>query len=286
MYNTERYALTDSHLKVESIFINKIHKHTGVYTFPFHKHDDFLEISLVIDGEEQIEFKDETYHAKAGDVIIKNKGLLHQEEGKSNEGLVELSIGISGVQLAGLEENTLIGERIVPVVPAGDMMPVLRELFLAIEAMYKDSVTSYAPTIHLAVNTFVSIVLLVLDKNGRQKGNKVKRDQQIEKVLQYIDAHFEKNISLDTVAKEFCLSPYYLARKFKMDVGYTVNQYIQSRRLGKAEQRLAFEDTPIKEIALECGFSNLKYFYSLFKAKTGHTPNEFRCLLRSNQENL
>ena len=133
---------------------------------------------------------------------------------------------------------------------------------------------------------FVSIVLLVLDKNGRQKGNKVKRDQQIEKVLQYIDAHFEKNISLDTVAKEFCLSPYYLARKFKMDVGYTVNQYIQSRRLGKAEQRLAFEDTPIKEIALECGFSNLKYFYSLFKAKTGHTPNEFRCLLRSNQENL
>ena len=284
MYNSEKYALAESQLKVESIFINEIHKHTGVYTFPFHKHDDFLEISLVVDGEECVEFSNETYHAGAGDIIIKNAGLLHQEEGKSQDGLVELSIGISGVRLEGLADNTLIDESVIPVVPADDMMPVLRELFLAMERMYKDSVTSYAPTIHLALTTFVSLVLLLADKNGRKKENKARRDPQIEKVLRYIDSHFESNISLDTVAKKFCLSPYYLSRKFKTDVGYTVNQYIQSRRLGKAEQRLAFEDTPIKEIALACGFSNLKYFYSLFKAKTGHTPNEFRCLLRSKQD--
>ena len=113
---------------------------------------------------------------------------------------------------------------------------------------------------------------------------KKKGDKQIEEIVRYIDENYSRQISLDDIAKTFFISPYYLSRKFKAEVGYTVNQYIQNLRLGKAEQRLAFEDTSIKTIAAECGFDNLKYFYSVFKVKTGHTPNEFRCLLRPDRE--
>ena len=285
IYDEERYALKGSHLKVESLFINDIHRSTGVYVFPFHQHDDLLELSIIVQGEELVEFKDGSYTAKAGDLIIKNAGTLHQESAGADEDLVELSVGISGVKIEGLRENCLCNDDIIPVIPAGESAAVLIELFRTIENMYHQSVTTYSQVIQLALKTFVSISLMIADRNGIAKERRKKKgDKQIEEIVRYIDENYSRQISLDDIAKTFFISPYYLSRKFKAEVGYTVNQYIQNLRLGKAEQRLAFEDTSIKTIAAECGFDNLKYFYSVFKVKTGHTPNEFRCLLRPDRE--
>lgn len=281
IYDEERYSLKDSHLKVESLFINDIHKNTGVYVFPFHQHDDLLELSIVVQGEELVEFKDGSYRAKTGDLIIKNASTLHQETAGTEGELTEISAGISGVKIAGLPDNCLCDEDITPVIPAGESAAVLIELFHAIENMYRQSVTTYSQVIQLALKTFVSVSLMTADRYGVTKERKKKKgDQQIAEIVKYIDDNYSKQISLGDIAKNFFISPYYLSRKFKSEVGYTINQYIQNLRLGKAEQRLAFEDTSIKTIAAECGFENLKYFYSVFKVKTGHTPNEFRCLLK------
>mgnify|MGYP004519504299 CR=1 FL=1 len=283
VFNSERYALRKCQLKVESLFINDIHKNTGIYVFPMHKHEDFLEISLIIEGTELVEFINEgSYKAGQGDIIIKNANSLHQEAANESKDLVELSIGISGVHIDGLPENTLIPDYMIPVIHAGEDIGVLKELFYAIHRMYKLGVVTNAETIHLALKTLVSMVLLTSDKNGQMKKSekKVKLSNQIEEVLTYIDKNFSKQISLDDIARTFFVSPYHLARQFKAETGYTVNQYIQQRRLGMAEQRLAFEQTSIKKIACECGYSNLKYFYSVFKNKTGHTPNEFRNLIQ------
>lgn len=282
VYDAERYALKNCNLKVESLFINDIHKNTGIYVFPLHEHKDFLEISLILEGTELIEYvNEESYKAQQGDIIIKNAGSLHQESADKSANLVELSIGISGVKINGLEENKLISDHVIPVIHAGEEIHILKELFYTIHRLYKSSVVTYTETIHLALKTLVSLVLLLTDKNGQVKKTDTKEQlsDQIVKILDYIDKNFSKQISLDDIARDFYISPYYLARQFKAETGYTVNQYIQQRRLGMAEQRLAFEKTSIKEIACECGYSNLKYFYSVFKNKTGHTPNEFRNLI-------
>ena len=282
MYNTERYALKNCQLRVESMFLNDIHKNTGFYIFPLHKHDDFLEVSLILEGTEIVELAEDTYTAQAGDIIIKNASVLHQEKADEASDLVELSIGIYGVKIDGLPDSTLIPDNVVPIIHTDGEMEVLKALFFEMQKLYKASVTTYAETIQLALKTFVSIVLLVADKNGvvRESGAKPELSEKIEEVLKYIDENFCKQISLDDIAKEFYISPYYLARQFKAETGYSVNQYLQQRRLGKAEQRLAFENTSIKEIAMDCGYTNLKYFYSVFKTKTGHTPNEFRSLIQ------
>lgn len=282
VYDAQRYALKDCNLRVESLFINDIHKNTGVYVFPLHEHKDFLEISMILEGSEILEIVNDTsYKASEGDIIIKNAGSLHQESADQTSNLVELSIGISGVKIDGLEENRLISEHMVPIIHVKEEIVVLKELFYTIYKLYKSSVVTYTETIHLALKTFVSLVLLLVDKNGQEKQTDVKGQlsEQISEILSYIDKNFSKQISLDDIAKDFYISPYYLARQFKAETGYTVNQYIQQRRLGMAEQRLAFEKTAIKEIACECGYNNLKYFYSVFKNKTGHTPNEFRNLI-------
>ena len=284
-YNAERYELNDCELRLESLFINELKTNTGTYIFPFHKHNDFLEISLILKGEEVIEIKDERYIAKEGDIIIKNAGYLHQEIAGNHDELLEFSIGISGVKVHGFPDNVISDESIVPVITVGETINVLKELVLYIQKLYKSSITTYTPIIHFALQTFISIVLLNVDKYGvvkKSRNVKEKIDPQIADILKYIDQNFQNQISLDNIAEMFYISPYYLAKKFKSTVGYTVNSYIQSRRLGMAEQRLAFEDTPIKQIAAECGYPNLKHFYSVFKVKTGHTPNEFRNLIKGN----
>ena len=282
IYSAERYALKDCQLRVESMFLNDIHKNTGFYIFPLHKHEDFLELSLILEGTEIVELAENTYTAQAGDIIVKNANVLHQEKADENSDLVELSMGIYGVKVEGLPESTLIPENVIPIIHTDGEMEVLKALFFEMQKLYKSSITTYTETIQLALKTFVSIVLLVADRNGiiKETAEKPAVSEKIAEILNYIDENFRKQISLDDIAKEFYVSPYYLARQFKAEIGYSVNQYIQQRRLGKAEQRLAFEQTSIKEIAMDCGYTNLKYFYSVFKTKTGHTPNEFRSLIQ------
>ncbi|MDD4370636.1 MAG: AraC family transcriptional regulator [Anaerostipes sp.] len=285
IFNKKRYALIDCHMKIESLFQNDIHKSTGVYVFPLHRHEELLEISLILKGEEIVEFEDATYMARAGDVVIKNANVLHQETAEDNSELEELSIGISGIRIEGLSENSLVSEDIIPVIHTDYEMDLLQELFLSLQRMQQSGLAIYTEIIQSALKTLVSMVLLLVDKKGMIKTSKFNVGKQIRGIIEYINDNFCNKISLNDIAKDFYISPYYLARQFKSETGYSVNQYIQLRRLGRAEQRLAFEETSIKEIAFECGYTNLKYFYSVFKSKTGHTPNEFRCLIQSTLEN-
>lgn len=283
MFNSDRYGLFGCDIKVRSLFINNIHKDTGKYVFPFHRHDDFLEISLILDGEDFVEFENEKYVARKGDIVFKNAGSMHQEIASDEYDLEEVSIGLSGIRIEGFRENCMVADDIIPVVHAGEQMELLYQLAKQIRKLSMESITTYSKTIDLLVMAFVSNVLLIVDENGSMKERKSKKkySELVWNVRQYIDENYSKSISLDDIAKEFFVSPYSLARQFKNELGFSVNQYIQNRRLGRAEERLVFEATPIKEIAAECGYTNIKHFYSVFKVKTGHTPMEFRKMLRT-----
>ena len=68
----------------------------------------------------------------------------------------------------------------------------------------------------------------------------------ISEVLDYIDSHVSEAMSLKTLAGHFYMSTYHLAHRFKEETGYTVNQYILRRKLGKAQESLVFGNEPIK----------------------------------------
>lgn len=285
IYSADRYNLRNSSIKVEALIHNMVHKDTGKYIFPFHSHSDFIEISMILEGEEIVEFESGIYIAKKGDIIIKNTGELHQESAKDDAHLEEITVGLSGVNIDGLPENTIIHQGVCPVIPAYEYTLLLRELFMNSLRLYEKSVSRYSDAIKMNIKMFLSTVMIIIDEYSEEKNQRERISSLVYDVLTYIDKNYHKQISLDDVAKEFYVSPYYLARQFKKEIGYSVNQYIQNRRLGEAERRLVFEDTPVKEIATDCGYSNLKYFYSVFKTKTGHTPVEFRSLLQLYKNN-
>ncbi|MEC2175863.1 helix-turn-helix domain-containing protein, partial [Bacillus amyloliquefaciens] len=71
-------------------------------------------------------------------------------------------------------------------------------------------------------------------------------------------------------------SPYHLQRTFKKIRGLSPIEYIQIKRLTKAEHLLLYTDKTVMEIALTVGIPNTAHFATLFKKRTGSSPTAYR----------
>ena len=102
------------------------------------------------------------------------------------------------------------------------------------------------------------------------------RDALVNRILRYIDVNLlEPDLTPDRVCRDIGLSRAKLYQLFEGSGG--VMRQIQRRRLRRVYRLLANPNrvrARIAEIAWRHGFSNEKYFYRLFKAEFGHTPNE------------
>jgi AraC family transcriptional regulator, arabinose operon regulatory protein len=56
----------------------------------------------------------------------------------------------------------------------------------------------------------------------------------------------------------------------------TIHQFIVQQRIKSAKQLLRETEMPIKAIAIECGYQNVKNFHTAFKKWTGKTPSEYQ----------
>lgn len=88
----------------------------------------------------------------------------------------------------------------------------------------------------------------------------------------------EKGVYLTAteVAKRVNMSRSYFSTCFKQIVGQTFNEYFKQVRLEFAKEMILNTDKSISFIAGECGFSDDKYFSTVFKSYTGLRPTDFR----------
>jgi AraC family cel operon transcriptional repressor len=68
----------------------------------------------------------------------------------------------------------------------------------------------------------------------------------------------------------------HVARTVRHHLGTTPTDYVNGIRMAYAQRQLEMGDQGILEIALDCGIENLSHFYSLFRARTGSTPRNYR----------
>ena len=83
-----------------------------------------------------------------------------------------------------------------------------------------------------------------------------------------------QGISLTQLAEQVALSPYYLLRAFRAEVGMPPHAYLESVRIRHA-QRLIAAGNPLAVIAVEVGFSSQSHFTHRFKQLIGVTPGQY-----------
>ena len=81
---------------------------------------------------------------------------------------------------------------------------------------------------------------------------------------------------MDEIGHSMGISRVQLYRKVKALLGYNINDYILNVRLQKAKHYLNERELSISEIAYKVGFASPAYFSTVFKAKCGMSPKEYR----------
>jgi AraC family transcriptional regulator len=99
---------------------------------------------------------------------------------------------------------------------------------------------------------------------------------QQKRLLEYIDANLDADISLKDLANIANLSPYHFARAFKRSFGAPPHHYLKSRRIERAKTLLENPARSVTEIALAVGYADPVSFTAAFHRRVGTTPTKYR----------
>jgi YesN/AraC family two-component response regulator len=106
----------------------------------------------------------------------------------------------------------------------------------------------------------------------------------VRKTLACIDADLTGDLSLSALADMQNISPGYLSTLFKKEVGQTLTDYVNSRRVEQAASMLRSGTLQVQTVAQYCGVPDVNYFSKLFKRYTGVSPKEFRATVGAKEK--
>ncbi len=117
-------------------------------------------------------------------------------------------------------------------------------------------------------------VLEALDLKLKKSENS--KEDNIIKVKEYVNDHFGEEINIQTVCELINVSESYLIRLFKSEMGYTFHEFLISVRMKRACEILLDPHIKIYEVAHKVGYTDQRYFSTVFKKNIGVTPVEFK----------
>ena len=242
------------------------------------------ELLLVQEGRLDLDVSDETYHLQAGDLVILGSSQLHRDR-SFGAPLVYTVLQFdlqtffdqstipylqyfneTKVQLSAM--NYIFRENEEARIVAADC---IREIHS--EAQRKES--GY----ELAVNLLIKKLLLILirnDKQGLLAGQDRVERIRIKPVLDFVEAKINDHIAVEDASRLANMSYYYFVKFFKKVMGQSFTEYVNFRKIKRAEQILLTRDVSISEVGEQIGMSNMAHFYKMFKRFNGCSPKEFQ----------
>jgi two-component system response regulator YesN len=98
--------------------------------------------------------------------------------------------------------------------------------------------------------------------------------------IKYIEDNYNKDLNLDSVAREIYITPGYLSLLFKQITGINFVDFLHKTRIKKACEYLVDFRLKTYEISLKVGYNDEKYFSQIFKKYMGVTPTQYRHNIR------
>ncbi|MCZ8533852.1 GH39 family glycosyl hydrolase [Psychrobacillus psychrodurans] len=258
----------------------KIFTHT-VERFPYHWHEA-TEILFVLEGELEIRVNQDNYQLSTGDIFLVNGNELHFINSRTALGKAQVlalqfdnrylkQLGID----VGQKRFYLNSKEVV-----AESLPVLDEIKYILANML-DLVLNRNELYHLKIKRMLLDLVVILLEHFEvpieTKNKQIENNQRLVGILQYMNLHCtEAHIGLQDIAKEFSLSPQYLSRYFKLNVGVSLKKYLDNMRLNKSLFALQATNQTVTEIALKFGFPDSKAYYRVFKEILGITPMHYR----------
>lgn len=112
--------------------------------------------------------------------------------------------------------------------------------------------------------------------------------ERTNRAVDYIFAHYSRELCLEEVADHLNMKPTYFSRVFKQSTGRSFVEFVNRLRISKSCELLADSHTPVTDVCFESGFNNISNFNRRFQQLKGMTPSDYRRLAvqRLTEQNL
>ena len=122
---------------------------------------------------------------------------------------------------------------------------------------------------------FAALWARLPEEGGATRGEE-KRSARVKRMMLYLMAHWQEEVTLHDLAADAHLSERECQRSFRAGLGMSPLQYLNQVRLNRAAELLRNGEKSITEICYSCGFQNSSYFARRFRERYGVTPRDFR----------
>lgn len=264
--------------------ISRVKLQNTAFYQAMHSHEDRVEILYLLSGSGWHTIGKYRYPTSAGDLVIINSGVLHEEKVRGKEPLEFYCCAVTNLSLKGKKRGQLIDEDRVPVLESGSQKQIVEDLFKVIQ---KESMSENVWKNEICTFLASALVLKVAEMTQGSEcmdSKEQKEHWMIEKVQNYMEQNFRDKISLQDMAEIVSVTPWYLERVFKKYTGDSLNQYLIHLKLGYAQNLFRDTSKSIAQVAEEVGYDNPSYFSQLFKKKFGVTPGAYRKKLKESSD--
>lgn len=113
---------------------------------------------------------------------------------------------------------------------------------------------------------------------GKYRQLSEKMAKPVEETIRFVRRRYGEAISLEDAAQQAGVSASYLSRVFKEKTGSGFSEYLTQVRIEESQRLLSMTSLSVKEIAMQVGYPDEKYYAKLFKKMTGIKPSDYRRL--------
>jgi AraC-like DNA-binding protein len=246
----------------------------------YHDHD-FTEFTYILSGKGKYFVEGKVYDVEAGDVIMCNPGVKHQNIiVNPKEPTVEFFAGFTNFHFKNMPPNSIVlrdGGYVLHT-NSDTKQEISRHCYDMIAENSSNQVGKY---FMLKAHLMQILLLMIRDlaevENTNQKScnfESYNKKYAVKKIINYLNENYENKISLDQIAHNMYLSPVYISKIFKEETGESPINYLIKIRLEKAKDILLnnLEGDSIKSIANRVGYEDVYHFSKLFKKYYGISP--------------
>lgn len=245
---------------------------------------DFIEIAFILSGEGTFVLNEKWYAVRKGDVLLFNPGVVHQCVYSSPDSpLEEFYVAFTDIHIRDMQPNQISfpdHERLLH--PGEKTFVSLSRLCASMKA----ESTCCQPGRYFMLKAYVTQMILLLYREQIsapvivEKGcefESTNKKYVVEQIVDYLDSHYSEKISLDQIARNMYLSPFYISKIFKSETGDTPINHLIRVRMEKARELLEQQrDISVQDIALQVGYDDAYHFSKLFKKHFGESPSYYR----------
>ncbi len=250
-----------------------------------HYHDE-LELIPVYRGTFSCTVDGIEYIAKSGDIIFIDAGVPHETaclEDNSQTSLIQF------------KESSYLNNPIMKIIKysvkirdmEGAPVRILHsnEIFNSADEIIREY-QERKPSFEIIIRSHILKIIGLLYREGiLSDGEQVFANASVQKILpamEYINQHYQEEITLETVSSLMGFDRSYFCRIFKAALGATFTEYLNFVRVCKAQKILSSTSRSILDVSADVGFCSVSYFNKIFKKYKNCSPSFYRTAKRKN----